>query len=147
MEQYTRNKNESEYIALSRENNWDWLQGELFVFYELKDDEDYPGVKRSVREHYVLRINQYLKSTSNIMLKLGILLRKFEEKQRDLSVDLNESKVFKILSSCFSKGLEGPAYDIHMFLQVGSSLTLKEEYLNLAPTCGLKKPSSTACYE
>ena len=113
-------------MNLSRENNWDWLQGELFVFSELMEDEEYRDVKRTVQKHYVLRVNQYLKSTAGLMLKLGMGLRKAEERLKDHTVDINESKLFKVLGECFSKRGNSLAYDIHLFLQVGCSLTLKE---------------------
>ena len=64
------------------------------------------------------------------MLKLGMTLRRLQDRTRK-GADNNESKLFKVLSNCW---LNASLKSIHLFLQIGHHLTLKEEYLLLVPT-------------
>ena len=68
------------------------------------------------------------------MLRLGIHLRKAEV-ENSKTMEMHESKLFKLLSECFSgSSRNGKGYRFHLFLQVGEYATLKDEYLCLVPT-------------
>jgi hypothetical protein len=75
-----------------------------------------------MRFHYILRVNQYLQTTSSLMLKLGISLRKLQENTK-ATLDNNETKLFKFLSNCWARE-KSP--NINMFFQVGNKATIKE---------------------
>lgn len=69
------------------------------------------------------------------MLRLGMNLRRIQEDNSN-TMDIHESKIFKLLSECFTSRNDKNEliYRFHHFMQVGLYPTLKEEYLNLAPT-------------
>jgi hypothetical protein len=74
----------------------------------------------------MLRVNQYFRLASPLMLRLGMHLRRTEG-ELSKTMDMHESKLFKLLSECFSgpsKNAKG--YRFHLFLQVGEYPTLKD---------------------
>lgn len=83
--------------------NWNWLQGELFMLSEIQYEDANQGIYQTIRCHYVLRVNQYLRSTASLMLKLGMNIRNMQQRYSNLVCDNNESKLFKILNECFQK--------------------------------------------
>ncbi len=64
------------------------------------------------------------------MLNLGIVLRKLQQNDRR-GTQSNDSKLFKFLSNIWTGS---NLQKVHLFLQIGHHLSLKEEYLALVPT-------------
>lgn len=54
-----------------------------------------------IRYHYVLRVNQYLRNSASLMLKLGMNIRRMQESYSNNICDNNESKLFRLLGECF----------------------------------------------
>lgn len=50
-----------------------YLLGEVYQLAEVSKEG------QTSRSHYILRVNQYIRTTSPLMLKLGINLRRIEE--------------------------------------------------------------------
>lgn len=50
------------------------------------------------------------------MLKLGMNLRKMQERYSNIICDNNESKLFKVLEECFEKKGESENYHIYLIL-------------------------------
>jgi hypothetical protein len=86
---------------------------------------DHPSV--TLQSHFILRVNQYIRTTSPLMLRLGIKLRQIEDDYFKAK-EMHESKLFKLLSKCFTpkSAHNDQSFNFHLFLQVGEYPTLKE---------------------
>jgi hypothetical protein len=101
------------------------LMGELYHLCEAEYDETTGDVTKILRSHYLLRINQYLRATAPLLLRLGMNIKRLYELNFKW-LDVQDSKVFKLLSDCFSRKSSGKAYHFHLFLQVGEYTNFKE---------------------
>ena len=71
------------------------------------------------------------------MLKLGMNLRKMQERISNIVCDNHESKLFRLLSPCFMKRRETAQFHINLIHEIGHYKTIKDEYQNLVPTSEL----------
>ncbi len=76
-------------------------QGELYHICEADVNENNDPYN-IIKSHFIVRINQYVRTTSSLMLKLGIILRKYNEPNQNITI-VNEGKLFKLLLPCFWK--------------------------------------------
>ena len=71
------------------------------------------------------------------MLKLGMNIRKMQERHSNIICDNNDSKVLRLLSACFVKKKEVRHYNMTVVYEMGHYRTIKDEYQNLVPTSEL----------
>ena len=76
----------------------------------------------------VVRLNQYARATSPIIMTLGMLLRKLSRHSLSLT-DCLENKLYRLLSP----HLTGSQCKKAIFQQIGNYPNLKDEHLCLAP--------------
>ena len=72
---------------------------------EAEVDEETNKPTKIIRSHYFFRINQYIRTTSSLLLRLGMNLKRIHDLNFKL-LDIHDSKVFKLLSECFTRQRE-----------------------------------------
>jgi len=52
------------------------MMGEIYKLFLAEYDSEKQEITKSIKTHYVFRINQYIRTTSPLLLKLGMNLKR-----------------------------------------------------------------------
>lgn len=93
----------------------------LYIICEAEYNPETTTVTKILKNHYILQINQYMRATAPLLLRLSMNLKKINDLNLKL-LDSQDNKLFKLLSECFKH----QAYTFNLFLQVGEYSTFKD---------------------